>query len=1054
MEAITAERGQNVGVNEPDDEIIEVISEEVHQALNTKNSSETSNNSGGKKGNVIQRKYVLNDLGALKKKLGHEKRKHEFSFTKEAKDGSNAIIQMKASFFEYTKAKFIEEIQRCDEILSVENGEAAKASTDSSGDAYVEYSLDVRFNANNTDHTVKIIAYTTTCQLMIQPKGEQSGPKVHLGSKGTPRYFVETFLLPWCEKAMESKDFNDKISNFYVAALKDEIKRLETKKGAKNSNIAGELTDAKCVSKGCSFQGLNPNNKSAVGVCSKCGNFEHFACVKIRSEHKEDIIKGTMKYYCSTCFAKNPSIGTEVLPKSRPRINSIPVMGQGYLFKISQSTTATIVQSDKTKELTCILKCSSCSFETNSQGNLDEHIKGEHSFSCEHCDDKLPTSSALDEHLKAKHIIPCTKCDTLTILSQSELTIHMKACHEFPCDMCTTMFATVSELTEHKKIVHTNSCNHCNNTYTNLSDLEDHMDKCHKLPCTMCSETFTNVGQLLEHHKDNHEFKCDHCLVSYENKHELDKHVLETHLIHCIDCDSIFPANTDMDDHRACHHAKNTSSYVLKCSVCDAVFNDTQDLKEHNRLEHMVQCENCDEYFKSRTEMKVHMEKHIVKCDKCDTTTYTLQELDNHKKSTHNFSCPSCKSIFDSSTKVEEHKTEKHPNMCEICYDELENKDDLRKHIEDLHTYSCDCCGHLAISEDAIENHILEKHARPDSEGEYKCDECEYRTKEKSNFGKHYKEGHGSKSRNKVICIDSTKSKDEFEKLQEDNRLLRNNFERLEALYHDALEENNKIKSEYEAKLITCNDNYERAQSENEILKEKVDVLFKLGRSYLNNTKSEQEKAAIKNKEVTEASKHTEIEEVTIVDEKESENLDDLQAWSVSKMRGFKRVNPASNPKPNSPSKSGPSRIPNNNKQKETHDTPNYSASGAGSEVPKYVAGSSTHEQTGDGFSNGSQRERYCHYFVNEGKCHYEERTGLKCKFIHKVAPMCNFGMRCARKKCMYSHPKFAGTNNHFLGKNYPMTNSGMNIWQMMNPWLQNQYPPSPWIHQGNQRNR
>ena len=337
----------------------------------------------------------------------------------------------------------------------------------------------------------------------------------------------------------------------------------------------------------------------------------------------------------------------------------------------------------------------------------------------------------------------------------------------------------------------------------------------------------------------------------------------------------------------------------------------------------------------------------------------------------------------------------------------------------------------------------------PESDGVYKCDECEFRTKEKSNFGKHYKEGHGSKSRNKVNCMDSSKSEDEFEKIKEENRVLKNNFARLEAMYHEALEENNKVKSEYEAKLITSNDNYERAQSENEILKEKVDVLFKLGRSYLNNTKHDQEKAA-----VIEASKPKEIEVVAIVDEKESENLDELQAWSVSKMRGFKRVNPASNPKHNSPSKSGPSRISNTSKQKENQDRPNFSSSETGSRTPTSNVASSSYEQTGNVSSNGFRRERYCHYFVNEGKCHYEDRTGLKCKFVHKVAPMCNFGMSCTRKKCMYSHPKLAGTNNHFLDKNYPMMNPGMNIWQMMNPWMQNQHPPSPWTNLGNQRNR
>ena len=65
---------------------------------------------------------------------------------------------------------------------------------------------------------------------------------------------------------------------------------------------------------------------------------------------------------------------------------------------------------------------------------------------------------------------------------------------------------------------------------------------------------------------------------------------------------------------------------------------------------------------------------------------------------------------------------------------------------------------------------------------------------------------------------------------------MKNNLGRLETLYHEALEETNNIKSEYEAKLITANDDLTTTRAEIEALTEKVDILFKLGRSYLNQT--------------------------------------------------------------------------------------------------------------------------------------------------------------------------------------------------------------------------
>ena len=44
-------------------------------------------------------------------------------------------------------------------------------------------------------------------------------------------------------------------------------------------------------------------------------------------------------------------------------------------------------------------------------------------------------------------------------------------------------------------------------------------------------------------------------------------------------------------------------------------------------------------------------------------------------------------------------------------------------------------------------------------------------------------------------------------------------------MYHEALEETNNVKSEYEAKLMTANDDLSMVKAENESLAEKVDIL-------------------------------------------------------------------------------------------------------------------------------------------------------------------------------------------------------------------------------------
>ena len=171
-----------------------------------------------KKGKVKQRNYVLNDVGALKKKLKHENKQQEIAIGKEAKDCSNITVPMKASFFEFVKANFIQDLENNEEILKIENAEGAKA-----GDAYVEYSMEISFKIADSTHGVKMTAYTTTSQLMFQPIGEKAGTKAHLGQRGTPRFFVEHFIMHLSETSIKERRFNESIQTMYTSALKEEI---------------------------------------------------------------------------------------------------------------------------------------------------------------------------------------------------------------------------------------------------------------------------------------------------------------------------------------------------------------------------------------------------------------------------------------------------------------------------------------------------------------------------------------------------------------------------------------------------------------------------------------------------------------------------------------------------------------------------------------------------------------------------------------------------------------------------------------------------------------
>ena len=238
------------------------------------------------------------------------------------------------------KANFVNDLLKMDNIEAVENALWTKAATENSGEAYVEYSFDISFKAQDKIYSAKVTAYTTTCKIMFQPLGQPPQTKINPGNKFIPRFFVDNFFLPWCEDAYAKKNYSEKD---IMDAINDEIKRLDTVKAdaKKGRSVRGRLasvatSEVKCVAKGCKYTGLNSNNKSAVGVCSKCGCFEDFECSKTKQEDREGILKGVQKYYCSICFMQNPlGIAFDVSPLVITPVNGSSVPA-GPSFKSLQ----------------------------------------------------------------------------------------------------------------------------------------------------------------------------------------------------------------------------------------------------------------------------------------------------------------------------------------------------------------------------------------------------------------------------------------------------------------------------------------------------------------------------------------------------------------------------------------------------------------------------------------------------------------------------------------------------------------------------------------------
>ena len=256
-------------------------------------------------------------------------------------------------------------------------------------------------------------------------------------------------------------------------------------------------------------------------------------------------------------------------------------------------------------------------------------------------------------------------------------------------------------------------------------------------------------------------------------------------------------------------------------------------------------------------------------------------------------------------------------------------------------------------------------------------------------------------------------------------------------MYQDALDDNNKTKDGYEAKVIDLEERLLAERKENESLKERNDILYKLGDGYIKQVEGKQTKSMQdkNNKNNGQAQSVVNpdgsgIAEIVVISED-----NDSASFSTQRMRGFKK-SPRNTIEP---------------ARTDTNQTPRPVSDFSNDTIRHNDVRNDNNNDNDDRPSN-----KYCHYFVNKGVCKFEENTGRVCKFLHKVAPMCREGLSCSRSKCMFSHPKPNGNQVPFLRNlsNFPPL---MNPWGMMPQWMQQstgQNTVNPWIWNQRQENQ
>jgi hypothetical protein len=205
---------------------------------------------------------------------------------------------------------------------------------------------------------------------------------------------------------------------------------------------------------------------------------------------------------------------------------------------------------------------------------------------------------------------------------------------------------------------------------------------------------------------------------------------------------------------------------------------------------------------------------------------------------------------------------------------------------------------------------------------------------------------------------------------------VKEDFERLQDIFETRNNVTKTDNRETEVELADIREQFRVTKTENEFLREKNDTLFKLGRMALQKKKEP---------------------ELEIIEDNDEDGLDALVNSTVNNQKtGFRRAGPATYAEKVN---QHPTKKANTEKEKDNNAKVNTSP------FEKKAT---------------NANEKYCHFFSNFGRCHFEETAGRKCRFSHRKAPVCKYDGACNRNKCMFTHVQQMTPPGHPLPPQQP----------------------------------
>ncbi|XP_063417060.1 zinc finger protein 99-like isoform X2 [Mytilus trossulus] len=369
--------------------------------------------------------------------------------------------------------------------------------------------------------------------------------------------------------------------------------------------------------------------------------------------------------------------------------------------------------------------CDECGKEYELENNLIKHQEIVHSakpiLRCVlgGCKSRFVEESALQKHLlwhKSQGVLKCRKCTQVFVLKDA-LKRHEDYCVKrlmFRCDICNKVYKAQKNLSEHISKIHCQGGKGFNykeslklsRSINSMASVVDNNKR--------ASLTAENTTTMEEFNADNVEEFVERMNSILHNQRNENKSKQTQDVYRCSHCEFSTEDKTKYTKHRT-HHAylirkqKNAESQSHTCDKCETAHKTRLASKVHTEKVHSLVFEclekGCFKYFSDEHKLKEHLLEHektgLIQCGKCAKSYVTKHDLIEHEDS-----------CFPMETGGE---TDENNDMND---DDVDNDDDDNDDIEGIVK-------------------MLNKAINKKRTKVYKCDECNFSTKDYKKYNYH-----------------------------------------------------------------------------------------------------------------------------------------------------------------------------------------------------------------------------------------------------------------------------------------------------------------------------